>query len=278
MSFKLKVMLFVTEVYRRIFGRKIFIKFNKFLYHLSLHGMGILNYENFRISGEENFLKKITKEKDVKVIFDIGANKGLYSIKTMESNPNVTLYAFEPNDKTFEQLLQNANKYKFRAFNFGVGERNEIADIYDYKEKDGSSHASLYKDVLEKLHNSESIAHKIRIVTIDSFAKNNNIDRINLLKIDTEGNELKVLQGSSNLIKNNKIDIIHFEFNEMNVYSRVFFRDFYEILENYNFFRMILDGLIFLDRYNPIYNEIFAYQNIVAVRKDLKIDIFKTMR
>jgi len=58
----------------------------------------------------------------------------------------------------------------------------------------------------------------------------------------------------------------------MNVYSRVFFRDFYELLVNYNFFRMLPDGLIFLGKYNPIFQEIFAYQNIVAIRKDLKIN------
>ncbi len=34
---------------------------------------------------------------------------------------------------------------------------------------------------------------------------------------------------------------------------------------------MLPDGLIFLGDYNPIYQEIFAYQNIVAIRKDLKI-------
>jgi len=76
--------------------------------------------------------------------------------------------------------------------------------------------------------------------------------------------------GAIELIKNNKIDVIHFEFNEMNVYSRVFFRDFHELLVNYNFYRMLPDGLVFLGDYNPIYQEIFAYQNIVVIRKDLK--------
>ena len=150
--------------------------------------------------------------------------------------------------------------------------RNETLKIYDYKYKDGSQHASIFKDVIEKVHKSEFIEHKINLIRIDDFCKKYNIAKINLLKIDAEGNELNILMGAAELIKNNKIDVIHFEFNEMNVYSRVFLRDFYELLVNYNFHRMLPDGLIFLCDYNPIYHEIFAYQNIAAIRKDLKID------
>jgi len=190
----------------------------------------------------------------------------------MKLNPNAELYAFEPHPKTFKKLQEVADEFSFKAFNVGVGDKNETLKIYDYKYKDGSQHASIFKDVIEKVYKSEFIEHKINLIKIDDFCKKSNIAGINLLKIDTGGNELKVLKGASELIKNNKIDVIHFEFNEMNVFSRVFFRDFYEFLINYNFFRMLPDGLIFLSEYNPIYQEIFAYQNIVAIRKDLKIN------
>ena len=88
-----------------------------------------------------------------------------------------------------------------------------------------------------------------------------------LLKIDTEGHELEVLKGFEPYIRQNKVDLIHFEFNEMNVASRVFFKDFWEFLPNYDFYRMLQDGLIPIKNYNPVYCEIFAYQNIVAKLK-----------
>jgi len=121
MSIKLDILSMIFKIYRIIFARKIFIKFNRFLYRLSLNGIGILNWENSKISGENIFLKKYLKNKTIKTIFDIGANKGNYSKEIMELNPNVELYAFEPHPKTFKKLQEVANKFSFKAFNVGGG-------------------------------------------------------------------------------------------------------------------------------------------------------------
>ncbi len=68
----------------------------------------------------------------------------------MELNLNAELYAFEPHPKTFKKLQKIADELSFKAFNVGVGDKSETLKIYDYKEKDGSTHASIYKDVIEK--------------------------------------------------------------------------------------------------------------------------------
>ena len=68
------------------------------------------------------------------------------------------------------------------------------------------------------------------------FCIKNNIDKIDLLKLDTEGSEYEVLLGGRKMLLNNKIKTIFFEFNEMNVFSRVFFRDFYKLLKNYKIY------------------------------------------
>ena len=86
-----------------------------------------------------------------------------------------------------------------------------------------------------------------------------------MLKIDTEGNELNTLKGLGNWISNGKIKAIHFEFNEMNVISRVFFKDFWDILPNYNFNRMVQDCLVPIKQYNQVR---CAFQNIVALIKE----------
>ena len=52
------------------------------------------------------------------------------------------------------------------------------------------------------------------------------LERLNLLKIDAEGNEYKILLGAKQALQANIIDVIQFEFNEMNVISRVFMKDF----------------------------------------------------
>ena len=105
--------------------------------------------------------------------------------------------------------------------------------------------------------------------TLDNFAKREKIERIDFLKIDIEGNELAVLQGSKNLLTKNRILFIQFEFNEMNVYSRTFFKDFIDMLPDYIIYRMMPRGLYKLGPYRPSTHEIFAFQNIIAVHKSM---------
>ena len=49
------------RVYAYIFGKKLFFNFNKFLFQLSLRGMGILNHETAYLTGESYWLKKYLK-------------------------------------------------------------------------------------------------------------------------------------------------------------------------------------------------------------------------
>lgn len=258
---------FVFHIYRVFFARKIFYKFNKLLYQLSIRGMGIFNFESDKLSGEANFIASEVPCIQGGIILDVGANVGNYAIKLRASNSAAQIYCFEPHPITFQKLLRNSKESNLKLFNVGVGSTKGKLKLYDYVDEDGSSHASLYKDVIEKIHKRESIEHEVDVITLDDFVEKNGINRVHLLKIDTEGHELSVLKGFERHIQSGRVDIIHFEFNEMNVASKVFFKDFWDLLPNYHFFRMLPDGLVSIDNYCPLACEIFAYQNIVAKLK-----------
>jgi FkbM family methyltransferase len=261
------VLIFIQRVYAIFFAKKFFYKFNKLLYSLSLRGLGILNYESDKISGEECFIKKYVSKIENGVILDVGANIGNYSRKIRAVNPKTPIYAFEPHPKTFLKLQENLKELDVTIFNMGVGSGEGVLKLYDYADNDGSSHASLYKDVIEVIHKSKVTEHEVDVVALDDFSTVNNIVRVDLLKIDTEGHELEVLKGFEQYIKSGKVHLIHFEFNEMNVASRVFFKDLWDFLPNYDFYRMLPNSLIPIKNYNPVFCEIFAYQNIVAKLK-----------
>jgi hypothetical protein len=89
-----------------MFGRKIFIKLNKLFYHLSLRGLGVLNYEGEYLPGEISFLKKYLGKIQSPVIIDVGANKGDYANYVLNVNPNAQIYCFEPHPKTFSRLVE----------------------------------------------------------------------------------------------------------------------------------------------------------------------------
>jgi FkbM family methyltransferase len=227
--------------------------------------MGILNYHNDRDSGERRFLRDFLANRKAPVVLDVGANVGDYAAKVMTLVPAALLFAFEPHPKTFQKLKLASERYGFKAFNVGCGDENAKLNLYDYANGDGSVHASIYRDVIETVHCGKSVAHLVDVVRLDEFVERLNLKEIDLLKIDTEGNEMAVLKGFKRFIDMRKIRAIHFEFNEMNVVSRVFFKDFYDFLPGYEFYRALQDGLVPLKTYYPLTCEIFAFQNIVAV-------------
>lgn len=259
----------LTPIYRWLFLRRACYKINLLIYRLALRGLGILNYENEKINGEDHFLRSLTNIETQLCVIDVGAHEGQISKKIKELNPSAIIYAFEPHPNTFKELESVALKFDFYAINKACSDEIGCIKLYDFSNKEhGTQHASLYLDVIEKIHDGNSTAWDIEVTTLDTFINKLGLAKIHLLKIDTEGHDYRVLLGAKQSIHEGKVDIIQFEFNEMNVVSRVFFRDFYQYLYNYVFFRMVPDGLVPLGKYTPNEWEIFGYQNIIAIRKD----------
>ena len=74
----------IYKLYGYIFAKKSFRKFNNLLYQLSLRGLGILNFQNEYLIGENAWLKKYLKNKINPVVIDVGANVGNYSKKNIQ--------------------------------------------------------------------------------------------------------------------------------------------------------------------------------------------------
>lgn len=91
---------------------------------------------------------------------------------------------------------------------------------------------------------------------------------IHFIKIDTEGHELEGLKGALYAIRTRGVRAVQFEFNEMNVISRVFLKDFYDLLgDEWDFFRLDTRKLVSLGSRYDSANEIFKFQNLVAIRR-----------
>jgi len=93
--------------YLRIFAHNFFYRINKALAITGLKGMGILNFESFRVSGEGYFLKILSKRINLKVIFDVGANAGAYTRMCNGWFPGAAIHAFEPHPLNFLKLQDN---------------------------------------------------------------------------------------------------------------------------------------------------------------------------
>jgi FkbM family methyltransferase len=256
------------DLYAFLFSRSYFYRFNRALHHASLRGLGVLNYKNVVVSGERRFMERCLSSSEVPTVVDVGANVGDYSSMVLEARKNARLFAFEPHPETFKRLTARLSSAgNFVATNAACGGRPGKLLLYDHEGGSGTGHASLLPGVIEGIHGDKSNQQEVDVITLDRFAADREISRIDLLKIDTEGTELEVLKGASNLLREGRIRAIQFEFNEMNIVSRVFLKDFYELIPSFRFYRLLRHGLGPLDPYSPLACEVFAFQNIVALPK-----------
>jgi FkbM family methyltransferase len=239
------------------------------VYFNGLHGVGILNYQNDLVSGERRFLTRFIEHYPQSIVLDVGANAGQYSTLVRELGKQTVVHAFEPHPTSFAELAHIAGVIGVTAHCFALGESLSEIEFFDYSDEAGSQHASVYREVIEGVHRRPASSQKVQCKTLDDVAEDLSLTHIGLLKIDTEGHELAVLKGAKRLLDKKKIDVIQFEFNEMNVISRVFMKDFFDLLPDYRFYRLLADGAISLENYDPTFMEVFAFQNIVCIRRDV---------
>ncbi len=264
MIFKNKILLLIGQ----LFGRKQYYNIGLILHYISHRMMGIGNYENEYLSGEEyviKLIKKIVGNKKL-IFFDVGA--GSVSENTQLIQKYFTKYQgflFEPMPQTYHKLKKKYSKYKkIKIINLALSNKSGILNLYDYSGQQ-TNHATFNKEILNTDDINMQIV-KIKQDSISNFNKKNKIKNINFLKIDVEGLEYKVMLGAKKYLKS--INFIQFEFNKMNIYSKVRFKDFYDLLNpNFNLYRIYQNGLLPIKKYEPLTQEIYEFQNYLAINK-----------
>lgn len=261
-----------TTILKKRIGQKQHQSLFENFYSISLQGMNIGGGSNTDSSGEKNalfYIKDKLKKLDQLVIFDVGANVGLYTILLNEVfGEDSNIFSFEPSKKTFDKLTKNTRDIKnTNLYNFGFGNLNTFSTLYYNQEESGL--ASVYERRLDHFNIKMDLKEEIEIKTIDSFCEENNIVHINFLKLDIEGHELSALSGVKKMLNSHKIDFIQFEFGGCNIDSRTYFQDFYYLLsKDFYIYRIVKDGLHKIDNYKEMY-EAFSTTNYLVERKEL---------
>jgi FkbM family methyltransferase len=153
----------------------------------------------------EKFLLETAAE--CTTIFDVGANIGYYTVQFARKT-NGTVYAFEPISYQYKTLLRNL-------------ELNIIANVRPIKKivSDSEGKQRIYFSGMENTAAS-SVVNKtdefeeIPSVSLDGFCEENQIRKIDLIKIDVEGYEFNVLKGLEKMLKNQNISHLFIEIVE----------------------------------------------------------------
>jgi len=237
------------------------------LLNTALLGMNIGCSANPQGNGEQKAMEYIKGniiegKKDKVIVFDVGANVGDFSLLLSSIfNGFANIHAFEPSPKIYGEL-HNRSINGVNLHNIGFSDVIEEGVLYNNKDLPGLS--SLYKRRLDHFGIYMEDCENINIDTIDHFCASQGIDSIFFLKLDVEGNELKVLKGASNIMDNGGIKYIQFEFGGCNIDSRTYFQDFwYALKDNYRIYRIVNNGLFEIKEYKEMY-ELFIMTNFLA--------------
>jgi len=149
----------------------------------------------------EELSKKIT------TFFDIGANIGYYALLAARTNPTIKTYAFEPafGPKYFLKKNIESNEFNnIKAIDFALSNENSEIDFYEVKSKKYNylkHNLSGENNAGTKTKSRNFILNKVNSITLENFIKNENITSIDLIKIDTEGTEVVILESGEKFIK-----------------------------------------------------------------------------
>jgi FkbM family methyltransferase len=169
--------------------------------------------------------------KDGAIIFDVGANIGIFGIRACQLYPNTQIYAFEPIPDIYEVLEANAEKFgkdRFHALQYGVSEEEGVATFTYYPKSPALStaHGEMWNEDPDMFVNAVKgsldeapkgyrwarflprfavrwLANYLRsgakefecqLKTISQIIEQYEVPRIDLLKIDCEGAEILALK------------------------------------------------------------------------------------
>tara|TARA_B100002019_G_scaffold286240_1_gene296411 strand:+ start:2136 stop:2924 length:789 start_codon:yes stop_codon:yes gene_type:complete len=166
-------------------------------------------------------IKRIFSTHKVNTIIDGGASIGDISLKFANYFPKSNVYCFEPYSD-FNQFLTKRFKDNERIsiFPFALNSTNDQLNLYINNSKGtNSTLPPASEGVLIYGNQFDNTGVEItEAISLDSWAKQNDIDHIDILKLDVQGTELDVLKGANHLLSNNGIDALLIEINFQNCY------------------------------------------------------------
>jgi len=176
-----------------------------------------------------------------KVMLDIGAHSGTYTIAL--SNYSKHVYSFEPQKMTYYALCGSvalSNLRNITCYNYGLGSQEQVGikDLFIVS-NDGGGSTVIGSINQDSTHNNTLAIEKIEIKTLDSIAIGN-IDNIGFIKIDVEENELNVLYGSLETLKNSNYPTILFECNKDKAIN---WKELFEFLNNLGYKTVNVSGV-----------------------------------
>jgi FkbM family methyltransferase len=227
---------------------------------------------NMRANGEVALmgwaLDVVPEGRRVRVV-DVGAYVGAWSrslLATAESRgrmDQIDLHAFEASRSSFEKLVK------------ALGNRSVSLQQIALSDQPGTATLHITLPACNSFYeiprdNCSPTRETVAKITVDTYARQARLDRIDILKIDTEGHDLAVLNGACGMLRQGRIGVVQFEYNHCWIYARHFLRDAFDLLTplGYRLGKLTPRGVMFCPSWDEEL-ETFIHAQYVACSKDI---------
>ena len=214
------------------------------------------------------FLKKKNLV-NFKIVFDVGAHEGETIKLCLDHFNTEKIYSFEPSHFSFKNLKKKVNKLKNKKIkteiileNIALGADNKIIKIKHMSESSSSTIKELnteskyYKKKQKLLFNlkNRNLFNEISAQqkNLDEYISQKEIQKLDFLKIDTEGYEFEVLSGVKKNIKNIKLILFEHHYHDM-IKKNYKFSDVHDLLNKNNFRQIYKAKMPFRKTFEYIY-------------------------
>jgi FkbM family methyltransferase len=196
LSIKFNAPIFTMEFFRKIIEKqKLMLRANRYRNKLDKGGIAYL----------------LSAIKKGQTVMDIGAHKAGYLYWMVKQTGSTGMaYSFEPQRRLYEYICKIKTIYQWDNLvveNMALSDKNGVATLYIPGGKSGL-HSSPGATIVEKKRDHfEGATENVEMQSMDTYCAKYDL-KPDFLKIDVEGNELRVFQGGINTLKTYKPKIL----------------------------------------------------------------------
>jgi FkbM family methyltransferase len=162
---------------------------------------------------EESCAHWIRLARESRIIFDIGANVGLYSLLAAWANPQSEIHAFEPTPAMVDILTSNIELNRMQNISVvpkAVGPGVGTGFLRMCAGSNGSNEGMNYLAAARE----DGSDLPVEVISLDGYCQQHGIERIDLMKMDIEGGEYAALLGAERLLQKQAIGCLFIELTE----------------------------------------------------------------
>lgn len=199
---------------------------------------------------------------EIRTFVDVGANRGRWSQRLLNTT-GATGYLYEPSSQCAQFLRQNFSDANITIKEVAICDTSGTADFF---EENNFGETSSMVGIQQK---SSGALKRIRVSTLDEEFPEC-CEKVDILKVDCEGLDLKALFGAKKLL--HRVRFVQFEYSSAWIHSGSSLRQALSFLSEFGFETYLIkaDGLHQIDY--DFWGEYFRYSNFFACRpQDLQV-------